>query len=147
MTPRIFGVDKRLLSGCLQEKNLFFDLVPTHSQSVTGRGVSGLNVSQRGVGGRCKPPGEFRTEPRSQTHFRNNILKIWAENQVISHLLMAPEFGTRVIHMITLIFVLLVCWVYRHDIQATLQMEQFGTSIPPVLNSARSASISEGFNI
>ena len=35
MTSRNFGVDKRLLSGCLQKENLFFDLVPTHSQSRT----------------------------------------------------------------------------------------------------------------
>ena len=39
------------------------------------------------------------------------------------------------------LFVLLLCWVYRHDIQATLKMAQFGTSIPPVLNSARSARV------
>ena len=25
------------------------------------------------------------------------------------------------------VFVLLVCWMYRHDIQATLKMEQIGT--------------------
>ena len=64
---------------------------------------------------------------------------------MISALLMAAEFGIRVIRMITLMsFVLLVCWAYAssHDIQATLQMEQFGTSIPPVLNLARSACIS-----
>ena len=40
------------------------------------------------------------------------------------------------------VFVLLVCWMYRHDIQATLQMEQIATSTPPVVNSARSARIS-----
>ena len=33
MSSRIFGVDKRLLSRCLQKENLFFDIVPTHSQS------------------------------------------------------------------------------------------------------------------
>ena len=45
-------------------------------------------------------------------------------------------------HDHTDVFVLLVCWMFRHDIQAVLQREQFGTSIPLVLNSARSACIS-----
>ena len=31
ITSRIVGVDKRLLSGCLQNEKLFFDLVSTHS--------------------------------------------------------------------------------------------------------------------
>ena len=35
MTSRIFGVDKRLLSGCLQTETMLFDLVPTPSQSRT----------------------------------------------------------------------------------------------------------------
>ena len=32
-TSRIVGVDKRLLPGCLQKENMFFDLVSTHSLS------------------------------------------------------------------------------------------------------------------
>ena len=60
---------------------------------------------------------------------------------MISALLMAAEFGIRVISMTTLMS-LCCSYASSHDIQAALQMEQFGTSIPPVLNLARSACIS-----
>ena len=49
-----------------------------------------------------------------------------ADITMISYLLMAAEFGTRVIRILsddTDVFVLLVYWVYRYDIQATVQME------------------------
>ena len=49
-----------------------------------------------------------------------------ADITMILYLLMAAEFGTRVICILlddTDVFVLLVYWVYRYDIQATVQME------------------------
>lgn len=61
---------------------------------------------------------------------------------MISCLLMATESGTQVICIIsgdTDLFIMLVYWVYQHKIQATTQMEQFGTSTPSVHNSARNA--------
>ena len=51
---------------------------------------------------------------------------------MISYLLMAAESGNRVIRILsddTHVFVLLVYWVYRHDIQATVQMEKWDGTI------------------
>ena len=55
-----------------------------------------------------------------------------ADITMISYLLMAAESGTRVIRILsddTDVFVLLVYWVYRHDIQATVQMEKWDGTI------------------
>ena len=55
-----------------------------------------------------------------------------ADITMISYLLMAAEFGTRVIRILsddTDVFVLLVYWVYRYDIQATVQMERWDGAI------------------
>ena len=55
-----------------------------------------------------------------------------ADITMISYLLMAAEFGSRVIRILsddTDVFVMLVYWVYRHDIQATVQMEKWDGTI------------------
>ena len=50
-----------------------------------------------------------------------------ADITMISYLLMAAKSGTEVVRALsddTDVFVLLVYWVYRHQIQATVQMER-----------------------
>lgn len=51
---------------------------------------------------------------------------------MISYLLMAAKSGTEVVCVLsddTDVFVLLVYWVYRHQIQATVQMEQWDGTV------------------
>ena len=55
-----------------------------------------------------------------------------ADITMISYLLMAAESDTRVIRILsddTDVFVLLVYWVYRNKIQATVQMERWDGAV------------------
>ena len=76
-----------------------------------------------------------------------------ADITMISYLLMAAESDTPVIRILsddTDVFVLLLYWVYRQKFQATVLhggMEQYGTSMLPVQNSAPNACRSWGCTI
>lgn len=55
-----------------------------------------------------------------------------ADITMISYLLMAAKSGTEVVRVLsddTDVFVLLVYWVYRHQIQATVQMERWDGTV------------------